>query len=159
MKDALWKCSVCKDQFPWTAYFVNTEHKQWDVQYEERICHPGALRKCLHCNPMTDDEVGPSNEQPRCTLCQVTLLQEAVPEKMWRQRNTRNTRCNDCRRPKCTGMQCQTCKICRDETCESQTCTKSIKSLHQESLPKALEERDSWLCSNCQTHLSTSPSN
>ena len=152
IKDAFWKCSVCQNELPWTAYFVNTDHKQWGVQYEERICHPGALRKCLHCNPMTDDEAGPSNEQPRCTLCQVTLLQEAVPKVMWKQRNTRNTRCHDCRRPKCTGIHCQTCKICRDETCESQTCTKPITSLHHEWLPKTLEERDSWLCSKCRTH-------
>ena len=95
MKDVLWKCSVCKDQLPWTAYFVNTEHKQWDVQYEERICHPGALRKCLHCNPMTDDEAGPSNEQPRCTLCQVTLCKETAPKEMWRHRKTQNIRCHD----------------------------------------------------------------
>ena len=101
---------------------------------------------------MTDDEVGPSNEQPRCTLCQVTLLQETVLKSMWKNRNTRNIRCNDCRRPKCTAIQCQTCKICRDETCKSQTCTKSIKTVPSESLPETLEERDSWLCSKCRTH-------
>ena len=118
------------------------------MQYEQRICRPGALRKCLHCDPVADDAV-----KHKCDLCREDLPMSAHPAGMWHHRTdvTRGTLCRDCCRPKCTRVEWKTCKECRDPSCDrGRTCIKKIERLHPKQLPTSLEQLQNWLCAACR---------
>ena len=150
LKDALWKCSSCQLQLPWTAYCVQGSDKEWHQQYEDQICRPGALRECHKCNPNEDARKKSQVQTHLCGLCKRDLPKEDFPVEMWHHRLEQGARCQDCCRPRCTNKQCETCKFCRDETCNKQHCSKVIKSLNPKQFPRTVEERDQWLCLACR---------
>jgi hypothetical protein len=98
LKNAFWKCSMCKEQLPWSGYFLERKGKDWSVLYEERICRPGALRKCSRCSPNADD-----TETWKCKddECGMEKPQSAYSSSQWHNRHDRGATCLECEKHVC----------------------------------------------------------
>ena len=121
LKDALWECSSCKKELPWTAYFVKGSDKEWDKQYEDRICRPGALRECHECNPWSDVRMH------ECTKCGISKPQDAYSRSQWHNKLQRLAKCLQCEKLE----DLLKCSICHDTKPSSAFSPSAIKNISQ----------------------------
>ena len=146
LKHCTWQCGECKLV---TGYsdFISSKGEQWYEDVFVYIIKPGKLRRCKKCRNDLSDSFP-------CAVCKQLKPKEQFSSSVLHNRSDRpdSFRCIDCSRPQCTARDCTTCRICRDEACNSVTCNGSILPLHVQELRllKTIEDVRKYVCANCR---------
>ena len=177
--DVVWACSQCKDSKQ-TADFLPSPVVSYYDDVLSHVIQPGRLRCCRQCRTrmqcsrckrsLTVDSFSESRRKHRhhqkvvcaqcesdsnshpCDMCKVLKERSEYSDRMWqnRQTPTHRTLCWQCCRPQCTAQNCQTCRVCRSETCRNKSCAKDMTMPHARLLPATWDEVQSYVCGSCR---------
>ncbi len=154
LRNVSWKCCICCREKGHTAYIRSgSDTKEWYSRYFEHIIAPSVLRVCRACAGNIEEE---NTQKVRCAICG-PLERSEFSASMLHNRATpgQRTLCNDCVNPRCTAVDCQTCKVCRDANCSKNgnECKGFVTPLHQFQFPTSKDHKQRFRCQVCEGTL------
>ncbi len=141
------QCILCEEEHPAEQYTESMWHN--------RRQQPAVCKKCETAQRPRRRAVGLDcdRETLQCYLCREAFTSEGFTQGMWKHRGEadRHSYCQECCRPPCTNPACTTCTTCRDPECKKRRqCEGKPVALHPKSLPKRMDELETWLCAKCK---------